>query len=100
MMFSWLQWVPEIKHHCPNTPFLIVGTKVDLRDDAETIEKLTENNQEVITREMGERFSRELKAVKYVECSAKTQVGSINFLALNFNILYTTTFIIVSQSYK
>merc|ERR1719187_2647882 len=24
------KWVPEITHHCPKTPFLIVGTQIDL----------------------------------------------------------------------
>ena len=27
------KWVPEIKHYCPKTPFILVGTKVDLRED-------------------------------------------------------------------
>ena len=26
------KWVPEITHHCPKTPFLLVGTQSDLRD--------------------------------------------------------------------
>ena len=34
------KWIPEISHHCPNVPFLLVGTKLDLRDDPETIAKL------------------------------------------------------------
>ena len=32
--------MPEITHHCQKTPFLLVGTQIDLRDDAATIEKL------------------------------------------------------------
>jgi GTPase SAR1 family protein len=28
-----LKWVPEIRNFCPNTPFIIVGTKIDLKDD-------------------------------------------------------------------
>ena len=36
------QWFPEVSHHCPNTPIILVGTKLDLRDDRETIEKLKE----------------------------------------------------------
>ncbi|CAO2590459.1 Cell division control protein 42 homolog [Lemmus lemmus] len=31
------KWVPEITHHCPKTPFLLVGTQIDLRDDPSTI---------------------------------------------------------------
>ena len=35
-----LQWVPEITHHCPKTPFLLVGTQMDLRDDSGAVEKV------------------------------------------------------------
>lgn len=68
------QWVPEITHHCQKTPFLLVGTQIDLRDDAATVEKLAKNKQKPITYESGEKLAKELKAVKYVECSALTQV--------------------------
>ncbi|KAF3855755.1 hypothetical protein F7725_016478 [Dissostichus mawsoni] len=63
----------EITHHCPKTPFLLVGTQIDLRDDPSTIEKLAKNKQKPITPETAEKLARDLKAVKYVECSALTQ---------------------------
>ena len=69
------QWVPEITHHCQKTPFLLVGTQIDLRDDAATNEKLAKNKQRPISLEYGEKLARELRAVKYVECSALTQVS-------------------------
>ncbi|CAH3182055.1 unnamed protein product, partial [Porites lobata] len=72
------KWVPEITHHCPKTPFLLVGTQVDLRDDASTIEKLAKNKQKLITVESAEKQARELRAVKYVKCSALTQKGLKN----------------------
>ncbi|CAH3182064.1 unnamed protein product, partial [Porites lobata] len=72
------KWVPEITHHCPKTLFLLVGTQVDLRDDASTIEKLAKNKQKPITVESAEKQARELRAVKYVECSALTQKGLKN----------------------
>ena len=53
---------------------MLVGTQIDLRDDAATVEKLAKNKQRVITIDQGEKLARELKAVKYVECSALTQV--------------------------
>lgn len=72
----FFQWVPEITHHCPKTPFLLVGTQIDLRDDPSTVEKLAKNKQKPITPETAEKLARDLKAVKYVECSALTQVSS------------------------
>lgn len=74
---SHMQWVPEITHHCPKTPFLLVGTQIDLRDDPSTTEKLAKNKQKPITPETAEKLSRDLKAVKYVECSALTQVSAV-----------------------
>ena len=55
----------------------MVGTQIDLRDEASTIEKLSKNKQKPITLEAGEKLAKELKAVKYVECSALTQVNQI-----------------------
>merc|ERR1711990_931870 len=69
------KWVPEITHHCQKTPFLLVGTQIDLRDDAATIDKLAKNKQKPISLEQGEKLQKELRAVKYVECSALTQAG-------------------------
>jgi cell division control protein 42 len=72
------KWIPEVHHHCPGVPCLIVGTQVDLRDDATVVEKLCRQKQRPITQEQGERLARELHAVKYVECSALTQKGLKN----------------------
>jgi cell division control protein 42 len=69
------KWYPEIRHHCPNTSFLLVGTQIDLRDNASTIEALAKNKQKPVTTEQGERLAKELKAAKYVECSSMTQQG-------------------------
>uniref|UniRef100_A0A7N8YGK1 Cell division cycle 42, like n=2 Tax=Percomorphaceae TaxID=1489872 RepID=A0A7N8YGK1_9TELE len=55
-----------------------VGTQVDLREDSNTIEKLAKNKQRPLYPESGEKLARELKAVKYVECSALTQRGLKN----------------------
>jgi cell division control protein 42 len=72
------KWIPEVHHHCPGVPCLIVGTQIDLRDDAQVIEKLSRQKQRPVPTEHGERLSRELGAVKYVECSALTQKGLKN----------------------
>ncbi|EGF84441.1 rho family small GTP binding protein cdc42 [Batrachochytrium dendrobatidis JAM81] len=72
------KWFPEVRHHCPGVPCLIVGTQMDLRDDNATIEKLAKNRQKPITTDSGDRMARELQAVKYLECSALTQKGLKN----------------------
>ena len=54
-------------------PCLIVGTQVDLREDAAVKDKLSKQRMAPVKREDGERMARELGAVKYVECSALTQ---------------------------
>jgi len=72
------KWFPEVHHHCPGVPCLIVGTQVDLRDDPQVMEKLQRQKQRPVAPEQGERLARELGAVKYVECSALTQKGLKN----------------------
>ncbi|XP_044524913.1 cell division control protein 42 homolog [Gracilinanus agilis] len=72
------KWVEEITHHCPKTPFLLVGTQIDLRDDPSTIEKFAKNKQKSITPETAEKLAQDLKAVKFMECSALTQKGLKN----------------------
>uniref|UniRef100_A0A4W5KZE5 Cell division cycle 42 n=2 Tax=Salmoninae TaxID=504568 RepID=A0A4W5KZE5_9TELE len=57
--------------------FDTAGT-IDLRDDPSTIEKLAKNKQKPITLETAEKLAKDLKAVKYVECSALTQRGLKN----------------------
>uniref|UniRef100_A0A2K5C393 Cell division control protein 42 homolog n=1 Tax=Aotus nancymaae TaxID=37293 RepID=A0A2K5C393_AOTNA len=72
------KWVPEITHHCLKTPFLLAGTQIDLRDDPSTVEKLAKNKQKPVTPGTAEKLAPDLKAVKYVECSALTQKGLRN----------------------
>ena len=67
------KWYPEISHHCPNTPNILVGTKLDLREDKETIERLAEKKLSPITYQQGMQMAKEISSVKYMECSALTQ---------------------------
>lgn len=69
------KWHPEINHHNPNTPIILVGTKLDLREDTETINRLAEKKLAPITYQQGVNMSKEINAVKYMECSALTQKG-------------------------
>jgi small GTP-binding protein len=69
------KWVPEVEHHCEGTPFVLVGTKGDLRNDPKTIEKLKARNQELVSVEAAKEMSAAMNAVMYMECSALTGDG-------------------------
>lgn len=72
------KWHPEIAHHCPNVPVILVGTKYDLRDDPFQLERLKEKRQAPISYAQGLALAKEIGAVKYQECSALTQRGLKN----------------------
>jgi len=59
------KWYQEIYKYAPNTPFILVGTKLDIR----------ESNELFVTKAQGEELRKELGAFQYVECSARTQVN-------------------------
>ena len=40
---------PEVRHHCPQVPIILVGTKLDLRDDKDVIMKLKKKRLAPIT---------------------------------------------------
>jgi len=67
------KWRPEIGHHAPDTPMLLVGTKMDLREDRDTIQKLSERRMKPIDYATGSALQRDIGAVRYIECSALTQ---------------------------
>ena len=69
------KWWPEISHHAPNIPTILVGTKLDLREDPETIAKLRDRRMQPITYAQGNQMARDIHATKYLECSALTQKG-------------------------
>jgi len=69
------KWWPEVMHHSPESKIMVVGTKIDLREDRETLAKLKERDQTPITWQQGEQMAKEIKAIRYMECSALTQKG-------------------------
>lgn len=69
------KWVPEVKHFSKKSPFILVGTKSDLRGDPAEIEKLSKAGQKVVSKEDAEAMAKAIGAVEYHECSALTQDG-------------------------
>ena len=72
------QWIPEINYWQPATPFLLVGTKTDVREDRETLDSLAEKNESAISLEEGSAAAKEIGAEGYLECSSLTMEGVEN----------------------
>jgi len=69
------KWYPEIKNHCGSVPFILVGTKLDLRDNQEYLKEMEDRRETPITFEEGQHLADELGAYKYIECSALKQTN-------------------------
>ena len=69
------KWWPEIQHHAPGVPIILVGTKSDLRQDEGMLQQLQAKGQRVISVEEAQARAKEIGAVCYMECSALTQEG-------------------------
>eukprot|EP00005_Dracoamoeba_jomungandri_P005698 CAMPEP_0174250376 /NCGR_PEP_ID=MMETSP0439-20130205/567_1 /TAXON_ID=0 /ORGANISM="Stereomyxa ramosa, Strain Chinc5" /LENGTH=196 /DNA_ID=CAMNT_0015330423 /DNA_START=28 /DNA_END=618 /DNA_ORIENTATION=- len=69
------KWNPEISHHCPGTPKLLVGTKVDLREDQDTINRLSDKRMAPVSVAQANDMAKEIGAASFHECSALTQEG-------------------------
>lgn len=59
------KWFTELQHHAPGVPLILVGTKLDTRNEC----------RDAVTKAKGEQLASELKAHKYMECSSKTKEG-------------------------
>ncbi|CAA0821058.1 Rac-like GTP-binding protein ARAC1 [Striga hermonthica] len=65
------KWIPELKHYAPGVPIVLVGTKLDLRDDKQFF--LDHPGAIPITAAQGEELRKLIGAPSYIECSSKTQ---------------------------
>lgn len=65
-------WAPELKHHCPGVPFLLVGIQDPPNDALDTASRKKARLDE------GTKLAREIGAEKYVECELTSQRGVKN----------------------
>ncbi|CAB4321187.1 unnamed protein product [Prunus armeniaca] len=65
------KWVPELRHYAPGVPIILVGTKLDLRDDRQFF--VDHPGAVPITTAQGEELKKLIGAPVYIECSSKTQ---------------------------
>ena len=66
------KWLPEIKHHTPKSPFIIVGLKKDLRNED------NKNDKNIISYNEGKKLCKQLNGCGYVECSSKMNIDVDN----------------------
>ncbi|EGG15081.1 Rho GTPase [Cavenderia fasciculata] len=64
------KWLPELKANSPGTPFILVGTKTDMRDNNAATPQLS-GQSPVITFKEGQKRAKEIKAHNYMECTSR-----------------------------
>mmetsp|Transcript_21926 Transcript_21926/g.25907 ORF Transcript_21926/g.25907 Transcript_21926/m.25907 type:complete len:209 (-) Transcript_21926:356-982(-) len=62
------KWIPQIQHHCPGVPIILIGTKSDLRGPSE-------DGRSEVTKEMAFATVQRLNLSGYHETSALHQSG-------------------------
>ena len=60
-----------MKRYCPKVPYLLVGLKTDLRHDEAMLQRMKDENKLMVSADEGDALAKKIKAVSYVECSAK-----------------------------
>ena len=68
-------WIPEIREFCPDTPFVLLGTKKDIRDsyevgDQQTVASLNQKNFKPVSTNVGKAFAEKHGFISYFEVSA------------------------------
>jgi small GTP-binding protein len=83
----WTKWYPEMKYYQPSAQCIIIGTKIDIRNDhkalkmlEETLKKKKKKLCSPVSHNEGEAKAKEFHALKYFECSAHTQSGLNDFI--------------------
>ncbi|XP_057998627.1 rac-like GTP-binding protein 3 isoform X3 [Hevea brasiliensis] len=69
------KWVPELQHYASGVPAVLVGTKMDLREDKHYL--ADHPGLVPVTTSQGEELRKQIGAAYYVECSSKTQQRSL-----------------------
>ncbi|KAL1808848.1 rac-like GTP-binding protein ARAC7 [Daucus carota subsp. sativus] len=64
------KWMPELRRFAPNVPIVLVGTKLDLREDGYLAHHM---GYDLITTSQGEELRKQIGAAAYIECSSRTQ---------------------------
>lgn len=66
------KWIQHRNLYMEHVPFILVGTKIDLRNDKEVLEKIGGTG---ITQQEGHAMAKKIGADQYLECSALERIG-------------------------
>ncbi|PPR07244.1 hypothetical protein CVT26_012502 [Gymnopilus dilepis] len=70
------KWYPEIVQRGPRSAAIVlVGTKLDLREDLQVLERLSDHRMSPISYSQGSAMARGIGVMNYFECSAFTRQG-------------------------
>lgn len=58
------KWFPEVVGACPGVPIILIGTKIDMRDDEKIVSELAAKKQVPISDDEGKKMAKKICAVK------------------------------------
>lgn len=69
------KWIHEVNRYCSGVRIVLVALKCDLRDDRVAVSRLKERGMSTIGYNEGLEMAKRIRAVRYLECSAKMNRG-------------------------
>uniref|UniRef100_G1MY54 Uncharacterized protein n=1 Tax=Meleagris gallopavo TaxID=9103 RepID=G1MY54_MELGA len=88
------KWQGETQEFCPNAKIVLVGCKLDMRTDLNTLRELSKQRLIPVTHEQGSALARQIGAVAYAECSSKVSEDSVR------DVFHVTTLASVNRIHK
>jgi GTPase SAR1 family protein len=78
------QWIDELRVHGGAKPFLLIGTKIDLRDDPHTCEEMKKLHLSPITADQGRQLAKEIGAEGCVTHTNRARTHTFNITSLHW----------------
>jgi small GTP-binding protein len=76
------KWNPEISHHCPDVPKLLISTKEDRRNDPEILKRLKEKEMDFVSEKEAIEMQHEIGAFGYLPTSSWSHINVEEILEL------------------
>ena len=73
--FMYTQWHPEIAHHMPGVPTILVGLQSDLRENQNVLERLALGRMKPVAADKARAMAQRVQAKCYMECSTLLNIG-------------------------